>query len=276
MPLFPVDPLDRKPLGRSGEYVPAIGVGTWAIRDYVAAEDALVHAVELGLNMIDTAEMYGSGRAEELVGRVVRRVGKENLFITTKLLPEHFTGRDSAVKAARASLRRLGLETVDLILIHWPNPLIPISRQVRALEAIAEEGLCRYIGVSNFSLRELMEAVESVSRYDIVVNQVRYSIYCRGIEADLLPYMIREGITVQAYTPLERGSVVNDPNLIKIGMKYGKTAAQVALNFLISRPYVTAIPKSERRERIEEFKGAMGWRLSDEDLEAIERVGRRS
>ncbi len=270
MPAFPIDFSDRKLLGRSGELVSAIGLGTWGIRDYRNAERALIHAIEVGLNLIDTAEMYGSGRAEELVGRVAKLVGGD-VFITTKLLPQHFTSRDSAIKAARMSLRRLGLESVDLILIHWPNPSVPISTQVKALEAIAAEGLCRYIGVSNFNLSELIEALSSTSKYDIVVDQVKYNVYHRVIERDLLPYAIREGIAIQAYTPLESGSVANDAKLASIGSKYGKTAVQVALNFLICRPYVVAIPKTEKVERVDEFRGALGWRLSESDVDYIER-----
>ena len=163
-------------MGRSGETVPAIGVGTYGIRDYRKAEEALVRAVELGLNMIDTAEMYGSGRAEVLVGRVARSVGRDRVFITTKHLPHHFSDEARALSAAKSSLRRLGVMYADLVLIHWPNAVIPIHRQVRALEAIAREGLARYVGVSNFEEGELEEALMSTARYDIVVNQVKYSV----------------------------------------------------------------------------------------------------
>ncbi len=269
MPSFPIDFTDRKPLGKTNESVPAIGIGTWGIRNYSNAERALKHALNVGLKLIDTAEIYDSGRAEELVGKVVKDYGEE-VFITTKLPPERFVSKDEAVKAARGCLRRLGLRTVDLILIHWPHGHLPISRQIKSLESLAEEGLCRYIGVSNFKTNELMTALESTSKYEIVVNQVKYSIYDRRIEVDLLPLCIREGITVQAYTPLEGGKVADDKTLTRIGSKYGKTAVQVALNFLISRPYVVAIPKTERVERVDEFKGVLGWRLSDRDIDFIE------
>lgn len=271
MSLFPVDFNDKKPLGKSSEEVSAIGIGTWAIRNYCKAEEALIYAIELGLNMIDTAEMYDAGKAEELINKVIKKVGKENVFITTKLLPERFTNPDKAIKAAENSLRRLGLKTVDLILIHWPSKAIPIKRQISSLEAIANRGLTRYIGVSNFTTSELMEAVHYTRKYEIVVNQVKYSVLDRDIEHSLLPYAIKEGITIQAYTPLEKGYVARDERLIKIGKKYGKTAVQVALNFLISRPRVTAIPKTERKERVLEFKGSLGWRLSINDIKYIEK-----
>lgn len=201
MTKFIIDYRDKKPLGRSGEYITAIGVGTWGIRNYELAEEALVHAIELGLNVIDTAEMYGSGRAEELVGRVVRRVGRDEVFITTKLMPHHFTDSFEAIKAAKASLKRLGVDCADLILIHWTHSYVPISRQVRALEAVTDQGLTRYIGVSNFTREGLEEAIYTTSKYDIVVNQVKYSVLDKEVEADLLKYCIESGVTIQAYTP---------------------------------------------------------------------------
>jgi len=222
--------------------------------------------------VIDTAEMYGSGAAEELVGKVVRRFSRDEVFVVTKLMPQHFIDSFEAVRAARASLRRLGLDYADLILIHWPYYYVPISRQVKALEAIASEGLTRYIGVSNFTREELEEAIYATSKYDIVINQVKYSVLDKRVEDDLLKYCIENRVTIQAYTPIERGRV-NDIEVIKrVAGKYGKTPVQVALNYLISRPYVTAIPKSERKERIEEFKGALGWRLEPHDIEVLEKL----
>lgn len=269
--MFPIDFLDKKPLGKTGEKIPAIGLGTWAIRDYSKARDAFLHAIEIGLNMIDTAEMYDAGRAEEFVGEIIREAGKENVFITTKLLPDHFTDKDEAIRAARFSLRRLGVEIVDLLLIHWPRSFTPIEKQIRALEAIAEEGYARYIGVSNFSLSQLSKAVEAVKKHEIVVDQVKYSVMDKSIEKDLLPYCVKNNITIQAYTPLERGAVAKNKTLREIGKKYEKTAVQIALNYLISRPMVVTIPKTERKDRVKEFRGAMGWRLKEEDLKLLEK-----
>lgn len=243
--------------------ISAIGIGTWGIRDKRKARDALTRALELGLNQIDTAEMYST---EGLVGEVVRSFGREECFVTTKLLPKHFTDRERVVKAARESLRRLGLSYADLVLIHWPNERVSLKEQVRYLEGVAEEGLCRHVGVSNFGRRELEEAMASTSKREIVVDQVKYSVMDRGIEESLLPFCVEHGVTVQAYTPLEGGRVSEVPALRKVAERYGRTAVQVALNFLISRPRVTAIPKSERVSRVEEFRGAMGWRLSEEDI----------
>ncbi|MCE4610477.1 MAG: aldo/keto reductase [Desulfurococcales archaeon] len=269
MPKFPIDREDRKPLGKTGERLSAIGLGTWAIRSYEAAYHAFVYAVSLGINHFDTAEMYGAGEAEEFIGRVVKAVGRDNIFITTKLYPYRFRDRHEAVKAARESARRLGVNYIDLVLIHWPDNQASIEEQVRNLEAIAEEGIARYIGVSNFEESELEEAIYSTRKHDIVANQVKYSIVDRRAER-LIPIAIKHGVTLQAYSPLERGQVAHIKLLAKIGKRYGRNAVQVALNFLISRPRVVAIPKAESKDHVKELAGAMGWRLSEEDIEFIE------
>jgi diketogulonate reductase-like aldo/keto reductase len=263
---FVIDSSDRKELGRTGEYVAAIGIGTWDIRNKSNMIDALSHAVSLGLDLVDTAEMYGNGFAEEVVGEVVKIVGRDNIFITTKLLPEKFSDAHRGIKSAEASLKRLGIKYADLILIHWYTPSIPMDRMISVLEAIKDKGYTRYIGVSNFSVDELSLALSSLSKYDLVVNQVKYSVLDRSVERELLPFMVREGITVQAYTPLERGSIVYHPDIKRFAKRYGKTPAQIALNYLICHERVTTIPKTERINRIEEFKGALGWRLSVEDI----------
>ncbi len=272
LPLFPICYEDKKEIGKTGERVSAIGLGTWNIRDRSRAIDALVYAVENGIDNIDTAEMYGDGLAEEIVGEVVKRVGRDRVFVTTKLLPHRFRSRDLAEKAMRASLSRLGLSQVDLVLIHWPDSLVDIKSQIEALEYLAEKGYTRHIGVSNFEVSQLEEALVSTRKHEIVVDQVRYSVVYRQPEKRLIPYAVDHGITIQAYTPIERGSVSRLELLTRIGEKYGKTPVQVALNYVISRPRVIAIPKTEKKHRVEEFLGAMGWRLSPEDLELLERA----
>ena len=266
---FDIDASDRKEIGRTGETVSAIGVGSWAIRDKKRAVKALAYAFEHGIDNVDTAEMYGDGEAERIVGEAVRTVGRDRVFITTKLLPHRFRSRDAAIKAARGSIERLGVSSVDLILIHWPDYATPLEVQIRNLEAIAEAGLARYVGVSNFNAGLLEKAVTLTRRHEIVVDQVKYSVLDKSIEPDLLPFAISRGITLQAYTPIERGRVAEIPLIRELAAKYGRTPIQVALNYLISMPRVIAIPKSERVDRIKEFIGAMGWRLSREDFERL-------
>ncbi|MCP8320060.1 MAG: aldo/keto reductase, partial [archaeon] len=179
---FPLDYGDKKLLGNTDEYIPAIGIGTWGIRNYSSAIEALTYAVGLGLNMIDTAEMYQDGKAEEIVGAVVKRVGRDRIFITTKLLPERFVDGKSAIRAAEASLWRLGIRYADLILIHWPVEGIPIKTQIKSLEVLADRGLTRHIGVSNFEGQILVEALASAKKHQIVVDQVKYSVLDKKVE----------------------------------------------------------------------------------------------
>lgn len=269
---FAIDFLDRKPLGKSGELIPAVGIGTWAIRNEANAEKALVKAVELGLNLIDTAEMYGNGRAEELVGKVIRQVGRESVFIVTKMLPQHLVDKYEVIKAGRASLRRLGVREVDLFLIHWPNEFISIEKQVKNFEVLIDEGLTRYIGVSNFDVEALEEAVNATKKADIVADQVHYSVLHKEVEKRLLPKALELLITIQAYTPLERGAVLTHPKVVEVAKQVNKTPTQVALNYLISRPYVVAIVKSENEEHVKDIAGSLGWRLTKEQIEALEMV----
>lgn len=252
--------------------VKAIGLGTYGIKNYDKAFEAVVYAVDHGINLIDTAEMYDGGRAEEFVGRVIREVGRDSVFITTKLMPRWLPDKELVIQAAEKSLRRLGISFADLMLIHWPHDILPISVQVKNFEILAEKGLTRYIGVSNFDIRQLREAMDATSKHPIVVNQVHYSVANRHyVEKELLPFCIAQRIVLQAYTPLERGSVADNPVLKKIASKLGKTPVQVALNYLISHANVVAIPKTESLEHAKEILGSMGWRLDPSDLDHIKK-----
>jgi diketogulonate reductase-like aldo/keto reductase len=264
------DPLDYKQIG--SDKVLAIGLGTYGIRSYDKAFETFIYAITRGVNLIDTAELYDGGRAEEFVGRVIKHVGRDAVFITTKILPERLDDREKVIRAAEAALRRLGVSYVDLYLIHWPSERVPIPEQIRNFEVLAERGLTRYIGVSNFDLAQLRQAIESTRKYEIVVNQVHYSVVNRlYVEKELLPYCVRNKITIQAYTPIERGSIVTNPVLTRIARKYNKSVIQVALNYLISHKNVVAIPKTERLEHAQEILGSLGWRLELADIEYIKR-----
>ena len=273
-----IDYNDLKELGRTGEKIPAIGFGTWGIGgsfspDY-SRDDYWVKiirkAIELGMWLIDTAEMYARGHAEELVGRAIKAFDREEVFIITKVWPDNYS-YEKLIKAAKASLERLDTKYIDLYLLHWPTPNMPLRELMRAMEYLVDQGIIRYIGVSNFDVNLVEEARSYLSREDIVANEVKYSLRDRGIERDLLPYAQKERITVIAYTPLEKGALARDRNLAKIGEKYGKTAAQVALNWLISKHYVVAIPKAGIEEHLRENAEAMGWRLRPEDIMWIEK-----
>lgn len=264
------DPSDYKNIG--SDKVLAVGLGTYGIRSYDKAFDAFIYAITRGVNLIDTAEMYDGGRAEEFVGRVVKDAGRDALFITTKMLPDRLDDKDKIVRAAEASLRRLGVTYVDLFLIHWPNERVSIQQQIQNFEILAERGLTRYIGVSNFDLAQLRKALEATRKHEIVVNQVHYSVLNRlYVEKELLPYCIQNNVIIQAYTPLEKGSVATNTVLMSVASKYGKTPVQVALNYLISHKNVLAIPKSEKIDHVQEILGSIGWRLESKDIEYIKR-----
>ena len=268
---------DLKRIG--DDNVTAIGMGTWGIggkespdysRDRESVE-VLRYGLELGMNLIDTAEFYGAGHSEELVGKAIDGFDREELFIISKVWPTHF-GHSEAKKAARASVKRLGTY-IDLYLLHWPGESWKkIEETLHALEELVDEGLIRYIGVSNFDLELLKRSQEAMRKYEIVANEVKYSLRDRWPETSgLLDYMKKEKMALIAYTPLEKGTLAKNECLAEIGRKYERTAAQVALNYLIWEENVIAIPKAGRKEHVEENFGAMGWRLSKEDREKARR-----
>ena len=197
-------------LGRTRERIPVIGMGTWAMGNNTGEKhqeevEALEKGIELGMRFIDTAEAYGGGRSETLVGRAIREV-RDQVFLATKVSPEHF-GYDDVMRSCEASIERLGVKYIDLYQLHWPNPRIPIQETMRAMDDLVSQGKVRYIGVSNFSVEQTAEAQESLPRSEIVSNQVRYSPSSREIESELLPFCEKEKITVIAYSPLDRGDI---------------------------------------------------------------------
>jgi len=272
------DGKDVKLLGKSKDFVPSVGQGTWRMGGDVSPNrneahkviEALRYGISLGLTLIDTAEFYGGGHTEELVGQAIKGYNREDLFIVSKVWQTNLH-YDDVLKAAERSLQRLQTRYIDLYLIHWPNPAIPLSETMKAMEKLVELGKIRYIGVSNFDVNLMEEARSYLSREDIMANQVRYSLLDRTPEESILPYCEREKITLMAYTPLAKGNLAKDKKLAEIGKKYKKTAAQVALNWLISKTPVIAIPKAITKKHIEENAGSMGWRLSEEDIMSIDK-----
>jgi len=261
--------------GIGDDKVTAIGLGTWGIGGYESPYysrdeenvEVLRYGLKLGINLIDTAEFYGAGHSEELVGRAIEGFDRDEIFIISKVWPTNF-GYERAKRAVSESAKRLGTY-IDLHLLHWPGTeWRKIEETLHALEELVDEGLIRYIGVSNFDLELLKRSQEAMRKYEIVANEVKYSLRDRWPETSgLLDYMKREKIALIAYTPLEKGSLARNSCLAEIGRKYGKTSAQVALNYLIWEENVIAIPKAGRKEHVKENAGAMGWRLSREDRE---------
>lgn len=263
--------MDMKELGSTGVMVPEIGLGTWKYR---GGNEPLRKGIELGANLIDTAEMY---RNEAEVGEAIAGF-RDKLFLATKVLGSNLR-YDQVMRAAEESLRRLAVDCVDLYQIHWYNRSVPISETMRAMEELVDAGMVKYIGVSNFSTKDMKEAQAVMNKYPIVSNQVLYNLNSRRIEQELLPYCQQNRVTVIAFTPLDSGSLGSSPRfrparrsqaLDQLANELGKTRAQVALNWCVSRPNVIAIPKSDSLSRTVENCGASGWHLTDEQVRMLD------
>lgn len=266
-----------KAFGPAGEMLPVIGQGTWDIpesgRAREDAVDALRYGIELGMTHVDTAEMYGSGRVEEILGDALTGIARERVFVTSKVLPGNATYRGT-IEACERSLKRLRLDYLDLYLLHWPSAH-PLEETMRALESLVQSGKTRFIGVSNFDVNDVREAQSYLRGVPLACNQVLYHLKERGIEHDLIPYCRDRQIAIVGYTPFGRGRFPRkeaQPQgvLGRIAAKYGKTPRQVILNFLTREPGMFAIPKASRREHVEENAGAAGWQLDARDVSAID------
>lgn len=267
-----------KAFGKTGIDLPVIGQGTWNTPEGGAsvksAHRAIRRGIELGMVHLDTAEMYGAGRVEELLGETIRGIPRERLFIATKVLPSNASYRGTLAAADR-SLERLGCEYVDLYLLHWPGPH-PLEETMRALEALVERGKVRFIGVSNFDTDAMLEAASHLRGNSIACNQVLYHLCERGIEHSLIPAAQRAGIAIVAYTPFGRGSFLRTEAgrqaCEAVAVKHRATAQQVALAFLTREPGLFAIPKAARVEHVEENAAAAELELDPFDVEQIDRA----
>jgi diketogulonate reductase-like aldo/keto reductase len=269
-----------------GVKIPILGVGTWGLggkdsADYSndeSAINAIRAAIDLGMTHIDTAEYYGAGHAEELVGNAIKPYDRGDLFITTKVYRTHLHYAD-VLSSIKSSLRRLCTDYVDLFLVHWPSPTVPMKETMKALEHCVDEGYTRFIGVSNFSIQLFTEAQSQLEKYGLVADQVYYNLtqvqktYFNGLSVkDLHSYCIEKNIMLIAWSPLEEGKLAKSgfPVLDEMAKKYGKTQAQVALNWLISQKKIITIPKATTINHIEENVGAVGWKLSGPDFRRLQ------
>jgi diketogulonate reductase-like aldo/keto reductase len=256
------------------ERIPALGQGTWRI-----AEDsrrradeiaALRLGIDLGMTLIDTAEMYADGGSEELVGEAIRGRRKE-LFLVSKALPNH-ASRRGVVAACEGSLERLGVDEIDLYLLHWRGR-VPLEETVEGFEALIAAGKIRHWGVSNFDVADMEELIGLRGGDAVVTNQVLYNLSRRGVEYDLLPWARRSGVSIMAYSPIEQGRLLGDPSLMAIAQRHpGATPAQVALAWALRHDFVCAIPQSGRPEHLRENRGALDLRLTSDDVAELDRV----
>ena len=261
-----------------GTLLPALGLGTWHLGESAARradEVAAVRtAIELGYRVIDTAEMYADGGAEEVVGQGVAdalragTVTREQLFIVSKVTP-HNASRAGVAAACERSRRRLRLDHIDLYLLHWPGPH-PLRDTVAAFEALQSRGHIRHWGVSNFDTADLRGLAALSGGGRCAVNQVYHSLSTRGAEFDLLPWQRERQMPLMAYCPLDQGDLVADATLRRVAGRIGATASQVALAWSMARPGVMVIPKAAREAHLRENLAAADLVLGDADLAEIE------
>lgn len=255
----------------SGRDIPALGIGTWNMGESKAEEAQEVasirKAVELGMTVVDTAEMYADGRSEEIVGKAIADL-RDEVFLVSKVYPFNASATGT-IEACERSLKRLGVDHLDLYLLHWRGSH-PLEETVAAFEKLKQSGKIRDWGVSNFDTDDMEELFEVENGRNCAVNQVLYNLSRRGVEYDLLPWCQEKGVPLMAYSPIEQGRILNNHELIRIAKAYQATPAQVALAFLLERDGVLAIPKSAKPERVEENRGATDLDISDEDWASLD------
>jgi len=256
-----------------GESVPALGQGTWNVGDDPARRKdeiaALRRGIDLGLTLIDTAEMYGDGRSESLVGESIAG-RRDEVFVVSKVYP-HNASRKAMPRSCAASLRRLGIETIDLYLLHWEGS-VPLADTVAAFEALQREGKIRHWGVSNLDAAAMQSLQDVPGGAAAQTDQVLYNLGRRGIEWDLLPWLRERGVALMAYSPIEQGRLLRQRGLVDFARQRSMTPAQAALAWLLAQDGVIAIPKTGRRDRLEENAGALAHPLSADDLRELDRL----
>ena len=251
----------------SGETIPVLGMGTWHLAEGrhppEVEMDALRTGLDLGMTLIDTAELYGDGASERLVGEAIAG-RRDEVFLVSKVMPTHAT-YDGTLAACDASLRRLGTDRLDLYLLHWRGR-VPLEETVAAFEELKRSGRIRHWGVSNFDLGDMKELTAIPGGRDVETDQVLYNLARRGIEWNLLPACQRSGLPIMAYSPIEQGRLAGHPVLEGIGRRHRATPAQVALAWVISHPGVCAIPEAGTPEHVRENVDALRVELREDDV----------
>jgi diketogulonate reductase-like aldo/keto reductase len=263
---------DRTTVLPSGEDVPVLGQGTWHMAEQPRRREDEINALrtglDLGLSLIDTAEMYADGAAEELVAEAIagRRI---EVFLVTKVLPTHATRRGT-VAACEASLRRLKTDRIDLYLLHWRGDT-PLDETVEAFEGLVRSGKIRHWGVSNFDVDDMAELIDLPGGAGVATDQVLYNLRRRGIEVDLLPWCRQHRVPIMAYSPMDEGRLLRRQRALDgVARRHGVTPAQVALAWVVRQPAVIAIPKAGTPDHVRENRAALDLRLTKEDLAELD------
>jgi diketogulonate reductase-like aldo/keto reductase len=256
-----------------GETVPAYGQGTWHMgesRNRFADEAAALKlGIDLGITLIDTAEMYGNGVAEEIVAEAAKG-RRDKLFIVSKVLPYNGSQRGT-IDACERSLKRLKTDRIDLYLLHWRGSH-PFAETLGAFEKLRRDGKIRHHGVSNFDRRDMEEWVKTGGGETVASNQILYNLTRRGPEWDVIPWCRERNISIMAYSPLEQGRMLGHKALAEVAARHGATPAQVALAWLLHQDGMMVIPKAGRQEHVRENLGALDLKLSDQDLADLDRA----
>jgi diketogulonate reductase-like aldo/keto reductase len=271
-----------KQLGNTGQLISSIGQGCMGIggefkKNTILDKEflwSLEYGIELGMTFIDTAEVYANGHSETLVGRAAKNK-RDKLFIATKFSPEN-NNHDNVLASAEGSLKRLNTSYIDLYQVHWPNPSIPIEETMTALDKLLKDGKVRFVGLSNFSQREMEEAQKFIDPVKIVSNQVEYNLFDRFIETSLMPYMSKSNSSIIAYSPLDKGKSFNDSKknqlMNKLSEKYKKTISQISLNWLLSHDNVFVIPKALKKNHIEINASSSDFEIDSDDIKEISKI----
>jgi len=257
----------------SGERVPAFGLGTWHMGEKPATRAEEIATLRLGLDLgftlIDTAEMYGEGRAEQLIAEAIGD-RRDEVFLVSKVYPHNASRRDAAAACER-SLRRLRTDRLDLYLLHWRGH-VPLAETMEAFMALQQAGKIRHYGVSNLDLDDMQELWSIPSGPVVATNQLLYNLARRGIEWNLLSWLRERRIPVMAYSPIEQAKLVRNPKLVDFAQHYGMTPAQAALAWLLANDDIIVIPKTGNRKRLQENVGALEHRLTTAQLAELDRL----
>lgn len=257
----------------AGEAVPVLGQGTWKMgedrRRHADEVAALKLGIDLGMTLIDTAEMYASGGAEEVVADAIAG-RRDEVFIVSKVLPSN-ASRRGVEAACERSLRHLKTEVIDLYLLHWRGS-VPLAETVEAFEALKAAGKIRHWGVSNFDVDDMEELEGLAAGKAVQTNQVLYNLTRRGIEHDLIPWSEKRGIPIMAYSPVEQGRLANNARLAALARRHGATPAQIALAWTMREPGIISIPKATRPEHVRDNRAALDIVLTPEDLAELDRI----
>lgn len=263
---------------QNSQKVPSLGLGTWRMGEAPRARQnevtAVTRALEMGYRLIDTAEMYGDGGAESVVGEALRlginagTVRRDEVTIVSKVLPSHAT-RDGVHRACERSLKRLAIDSIDLYLLHWPSAT-PLKETVAAFEELRDEGRIQQWGVSNFDTSDMQQLWSLAAGRRCATNQVYYSASARSAEFDLFPWHREHNVVTMAYSPIDQGALTRDATFEKIGQRHGVSASAAALAWVLRQPGMIAIPKATSESHLRENYLAAQLELSGEDLKAVD------